>query len=105
MAAEEEELLLWAASEPMQPIPLLLSAEEGGRVSLALVSRPYLCRPLEVPPRAGARGGARSVSEEFLACPPPHSHSKTLRWHFGSRAARLAFAACSSTSSRTTCFG
>ena len=28
----------WAASEPMQPTPLLLSAEEGGRVSLTLVS-------------------------------------------------------------------
>ena len=28
----------WAASEPMQPTPLLLSAEEGGRVSRTLVS-------------------------------------------------------------------
>ena len=32
----EDELLL--GSEPMQPTPLLLSAEEGGRVSLTLVS-------------------------------------------------------------------
>ena len=30
----EDELLL--GSEPMQPTPLLLSAEEGGRVSLTL---------------------------------------------------------------------
>ena len=38
-AEEEEELLLGgSASEPMQPTPLLLSAEEGGRVSLTLVS-------------------------------------------------------------------
>ena len=35
-AAEEEEELLqccWAASEPVQPTPVLLSAEEGARVS------------------------------------------------------------------------
>ena len=38
----------WAASGPMQPIPLLLSAEEGGRLSLTLVSG---SRPLAVPPQ------------------------------------------------------
>ena len=31
-------IICWAASEPMQPTSLLLSAEEGGRVSLTLVS-------------------------------------------------------------------
>ena len=52
---EEEELLLGAASEPMQPIPpipLLLSAEEGGRWTCESDSRVVgsACRPLEVPP-------------------------------------------------------
>ena len=40
----------WAASEPMQPTPLLLSAEEGGRVSRTLVSRVHVrwkCPPLQ----------------------------------------------------------
>ena len=49
----------------MQPTPLLLSAEEGGRVSLTLVLAS--CRPLEVlptgasrqPRRDGARGAER----------------------------------------------
>ena len=48
-AAEEEELLqcCWAASEPMQPTPLLLCAEEGGRVT-PCSAEPF-CRP---PPHA-----------------------------------------------------
>ena len=57
----------WAASEPMQPTPLLLSAEEGGRVSLTsrfrLVRwkcpplRPQVFARLLTQPRFGADAG------------------------------------------------
>ena len=49
-AAAEEEKLLWATSEPMQPTPLLLSAEEGGRV-LLFVHWSRGGRPAIAPPR------------------------------------------------------
>ena len=42
----------WAASEPMQPTPLLLSAEEGGRVSRTLVSKVHV--RWKCPPSAAA---------------------------------------------------
>ena len=58
----------WAASEPMQPTPLLLSAEEGGRVSLTLEAP---CWPLVAPPLKPAASTRR-------ICEPRHGSRR--RW-------------------------
>eukprot|EP00964_Phaeocystis_antarctica_P012128 scaffold6688_cov58-Phaeocystis_antarctica.AAC.4 len=72
----------------MQPTPLLLSAEEGGRDRMCLRELGVGCPPLEVPPPFG--GVSAEVGHESVVHPP-----LTLP--------RLTLAAWSAPSSRCTC--